>query len=297
MKKLIYKISIILSLILMTTGCEQEDYSLGDLSAPTNLQVQVEIVGTDANNPNGDGSGTVILTANADNAITYHFVYDNSTALAASGEYTYNFSRTGTHTYTVTAIAYGKGGVSTSTTIQFEVLVLYTPPADLVTMLTADSSRTWRLKNESTGHFGVGPADSFDQTPAWWNAGPNDKAGLGAYDDRMTFHVDGSFTYVTNGNMYGKADPMAEDLAGDQGLTANGDAEYENYPFGDFTDTYTISEPGGRETITFNGLGYHGFYVGGNHSYTILARSENEMTIKTVGKDGNGWWGILIADE
>jgi PKD repeat protein len=297
MKKLIYNISIILSFTLIFSACEEEDYDFGDITAPSNIQVTPEIVGADANNPFGDGSGVVNFTATADNALAFHFVYNDAAKLSTDGRQSYAFSTTGTHTYTVTVVAFGTGGASSSTTVEVEVLVLYTPPADLVTMLTADSSRTWRIYKDEVGHFGVGPADSFDITPIWWNAGPNDKEGFGAYDDRMIFNVDGTFTYITNGDMYGKADPMAEDLAGSQGLTANGDAEYENYPFGDFTDTWFLSEPGGRETLTFNGLGYHGFYVGGDHSYAILARSENEMTLKTVGKDGNGWWGILIADE
>jgi hypothetical protein len=41
-----------------------------------------------------------------------------------------------------------KAGVSSSTTIEFEVLVLYTPPAELVTTLTSNSSRRWRIKAE-----------------------------------------------------------------------------------------------------------------------------------------------------
>jgi hypothetical protein len=39
------------------------------------LQVGVELIGKTAANPNGDGSGKVKLTATADNAISYKFVF------------------------------------------------------------------------------------------------------------------------------------------------------------------------------------------------------------------------------
>ena len=287
--------TVFIALATLLVGCEEENYEFGDLITPTNLVVNAEIVGASAENPNGDGSGVVNFTATADDVITYKYIHEGSEKMAPAGTESYSFGKTGLHKYAVTVIAIGVGGVGSSTTVEVEVLATYSPPADLLEMLTGGSSRTWRLKAEAAGHFGVGPADSED--PVWWSADPFAKDGLGAYDDRMTFNIDGSFTYVTNGDMYGKADPMAEDLDGDQGLEPNGDAEYENYPYGDFTDTWSLSAPGGQETLTFAGLGYHGFYVGGDHSYVILSRSENEMSIRTVGKDGNGWFGILIAED
>ena len=299
MKTLKYFLVALVGFILVT-GCQEEDFTLGEIIAPSNIEIQVLYANGDefTTQGPGDGSGVVKFKAIADNAISYQFVYNGTSSSAPNGEKTYTFTILDLNTYTITAIAYGTGGASSSKTIEVEVLSSYEPPADLITMLTSNSYRTWRVKKESTGHFGVGPADSFDLVPAWWNAPPDDKEGLGAYDDRMTFNIDGSFSYVTNGDMYGKAEAMAEDLNGDQGLTPNACCqEYENYPYNDFTDTWQLLEVEGRETLIFNGLGYHGFYVGGDHSYTILARSENEMTIKTVGKDGNGWWGILIADE
>jgi len=294
MKNLKYILTFF-SLVLILSACEEETYEFGDVIAPSNLQITAEIVGVNAENPNGDGSGTVNFTATASGVITYKFVQNGAESMAPDGKKTYNFGVTGTHTYAVTVVAIGTGGVSSSTTIEVEVLALYAPPADLLTMLTADSVRTWRLKAEGTGHFGVGPADSV--LPIWWAANPFDKEGNGAYDDTFIFNIDGTFTHVTNGTMYGKADPMTADLDGDQGLTANGDAEFVNYPYNDYSEGWALSAPGGQETLTFSNIGNHGFYVGGDHSYAILSRSENEMSLRTVGADGLGWFAILIADE
>lgn len=282
-----------LSLALVFSACEEENFEFGDIVTPSNVQITAEIVGLDVDNPFGDGTGTVHFTATASDVITYKFIQNGAESMAPDGKKTYNFGVTGTHTYAVTVLAIGTGGVTSSTTIEVDVLALYSPPADLLTMLTADSSRTWRLKAEASGHFGVGPADA--DAPIWWAAGPYDKDGNGAYDDTFIFNVDGTFTHVTNGTMYGKADPMTADLDGDQGLTPNGDAEFVNYPFNDYSEGWSLSAPGGQETLSFSNIGNHGFYVGGDHTYAILARSENEMSIRTVGAGGLGWFGILIA--
>jgi hypothetical protein len=282
-----------LSLVLIFSSCAEENYVMGDLKAPSDLQLTAEIVGADATNPNGNGSGTVHFTATATSALSYKFIYNGAETMSPLGKMTYNFGNTGTFKYAVTVVAYGTGGFSSSKTVEVEVKVVYAPPADLLTMLTSDSSRTWRIKAESASHFGVGPADSA--TPAWWSAAPNDKAGWECYDDTFIFNVDGTFTHITNGKTFGKLNAMAADLGGDQGLTgdSNGEVVYE---LADYSEKWALSAPNGQETISFSNIGYHGFYVGGNHKYVILSRTENEMKLRTVGADGNGWFAILIAD-
>lgn len=292
MKNIKYIITF-LSLAFVFSACEKETYEFGELAAPTNLVITADIVGVDATHPNGDGSGTVHFNVTATGAITYRFVYDGAESTSPSGTKTYTFGTTGLKKYAVTVVAYGTGGVSSSKTVEVEVMVVYSPPADLLTMLTSNSSRTWRLKAEATGHFGVGPADS--STPVWWAAAPNDKAAFGAYDDRFIFNVDGTFTHITNGDTFGKLAAMAADLGGDQGLTPDGNGE-SVYALANYSEKWNLSAPGGQETLTFSKIGYHGFYVGGDHKYAILARSANEMSIKTVGADGNGWFAILIAE-
>jgi hypothetical protein len=293
MKKIKY-FMVFLLLALVFSSCEEENHVLGDLNTPSNLNVSTEIVGSDAANPFGDGSGIVNFTVTGSDVLSYKFIYNGAETLAVNGKTTYTFGTTGKHKYTVTVVAYGAGGLSSSKTVEVEVDVKYAPPADLLTMLTSDSSRTWRIKSEAVGHFGVGPADAA--TSIWWSAPPLAKDGKGAYDDRFVFNVNGSFTHTTNGTAYGQKGPMTADLGGDQGLTANSDGEFENYPLANYTEGWALSAPGGQETLTFSNKGYHGFYVGGNHSYTILSRTANEMLLRTVGADGNGWFVIFIAE-
>lgn len=293
MKRINFIAGILITLTLILTGCQEDNYVFGDIVAPSNLQVTATVVGADTNNPNGDGSGEVIFNATADNAITYKYTYNGSDTMAPSGSTTMNFGNTGTFDYTVTVSALGTAGTISSKSITVKVKVVYAPPADLLEMLTANSSRTWRIEAETAGHFGVGPAD--ETSPIWWAANPYDKQGKGAYDDRFVFNIDGTFTHITNGTAYGKKDPMDQDL-GDPNMAANSDNEYENYPLNDYSEQWALSAPGGQETLSFSNIGYHGFYVGGDHKYAILSRTANEMHLKTIGADGISWFVILIAD-
>ena len=108
--KMIYR-SVLLLSILSFIGCEKENYELGNIVAPSNLEISAEIVGVDEANPNGDGSGTVHFDVSANNAITYKYIFDGVETLAPSGKHTINFSVTGTRTYVVTAVAIGSGGI------------------------------------------------------------------------------------------------------------------------------------------------------------------------------------------
>jgi len=294
MKKIIYTIGFALSMFFLLNGCSVDNsYNFGTITAPSNIKISANIVGLDADHPYGDGSGKVTFTATSNNAITYKFIQGNTGAIAPDGIKIYTFGRTGINKYSVTVEAIGTAGVSSSKTIEVEVLVLFTPSANFLSMLTANSSKTWRIKYETTGHFGVGPADS--NSPIWWSAVPNDKTGVGVYDDQFVFSADGTFTHITNGDTWGKAIPMAQDLGGDKGLTPNSDGEYINYPYADYSETWSLSESGGQESIQLSGVGYLGFYVGGTHKYTILSRSNSELSLKTIGADGLGWFFILVA--
>ena len=98
-KKIILKITIISSLLLMF-NCQKEDIDFGDVVAPTNLQVTVDIVGKSTTKPNGDGTGKVNFTAKADNAISYKFVYDDgSTDVNSSGVVQKRFNKNDSHRF------------------------------------------------------------------------------------------------------------------------------------------------------------------------------------------------------
>lgn len=54
-------------------------------------------------------------------------------------------------------------------------------------------SKTWKIANSEIGHLGCGP--SIESPVEWYCAAPDDKAGKGVYDDRITFSEDGKYVY------------------------------------------------------------------------------------------------------
>lgn len=138
MKNIKYIITF-LSLALIFSACEETDYEFGDIIAPSNVQVTAQIVGQDADNPFGDGSGDVNYMVTANNAITYTFVKEGSASTAPNGAKSYSFVSTdgpvGTFSVskqTVTAVALGTAGASSSVSIEVEVLAPNVPPPTII---------------------------------------------------------------------------------------------------------------------------------------------------------------------
>jgi len=108
MKNIKYYIGLLVAVALVSVSCQEDDAVIGDLTTPTNVTIAAEIVGVDAANPFGDGSGFVKFTATADNEITYQFDFgDGKNGLAPSGEIQHRFTSTGVNTFTVVVNAVG----------------------------------------------------------------------------------------------------------------------------------------------------------------------------------------------
>ena len=306
MKNIKYILGIFVSLALMTS-CQEDDLTIGDLTAPSNIEISVIYLDDtdedgeidDVTAAPGLGSGLVRFSATASDATSFHFVIQNATKLQTDGALEHNFSVLGTNTYTVTVIAYGTGGISTSKTIEVDVKALYEPPADLLEMLHSNGTRTWKIAADLPRHFGLGPPGG--SIPVEWWPGPgntdtNYKAHTGMYDDRYTFNVDGSFTHDTgpDGVVFGR-NVLIEELAGGGGEPEGDDII--QYPFGTYSANWSLTAPGGTETLSLTGIGFFGYYIGGDHKYIIHSRSANEMVITST--DGNGgfnWWFTLIPE-
>ena len=304
MKNAKYLILFILSLALMTS-CQEDDLTVGDLITPNNIEIAITYLDdTDGDGvyeeqpAPGLGSGIVRFSASANNATSFHFVIQGITRLQSDGMVEHNFTVLGNNTYAVTIIAYGTGGLSSSRTIEVDVLALYEPPEDLLQMLYANGTRTWKIAADLNKHFGLGPPGGTTQAE-WYGAGPNEKVGTGMYDDRYTFNIDGTITHDTgeDGWIFGREGLISElDALGGSGGEPDG-ADIIQYVFDDYTENWTITAPGGVETLSLTGIGFFGYYTGGNHQYIIHSRSDNEMILKTL--DGNGeftWWFTLIPE-
>ncbi|SFZ91846.1 Glycosyl hydrolases family 16 [Flaviramulus basaltis] len=302
MKNIKYIIGAFLSFLLLFNSCQDDEYPVGDILAPSNIEISVTYIdeGGESAAP-GLGSGEVMFSASADNATAYHFVIQKQTKLQKSGSVNHTFTTLGTNTYAVTAIAYGTGGNSSSKTIEVEVLALYEAPADLLDMLHGGGEKSWRIKAESKPHFGLGPPGG-SIIAEWYSAGPNEKASAGMYDDRYIFSADGTFTHITNidsgdntGTIFGRVGLIDE--LGSTGGTVDG-ADVSNLPYNDYSENWTLTAPGDVETLSLSGIGFLGYYTGGNHQYKIFSRTATEMVVSTA--DGNGefeWWFTLTTEE
>ena len=270
---------------------EESQFEFGDITAPSNLTLSAEIVGGGT----GDGSGVVHFTASATGALNYKFVYNGQETIASDGKMTYSFAIVGTHDYTVSVIAMGIAGTQTSLSQTVTVLSLYDPPAELVSVL---SDKPLRILAEEGAHFGVGPLDAT--SGVWYAANPYDKETSGMYDDRYSFSAynsGGTFSHNTgaDGEVFGKA-PALQRWWGDKGAAVNACCnEHENYPLDSYDSAYTLSAPGGVETISIE-KGFLGFCVA-NGNYQILARTSTTLFLKTTYADENNAWFVLLGHE
>ena len=64
--------------VVVFGSCVKEKYSFGDIKTPSALTINTEITGTDAANPDGDGSGGVAISATATDVITYKVDFGDS---------------------------------------------------------------------------------------------------------------------------------------------------------------------------------------------------------------------------
>jgi len=91
---------------------------------PSNLTLTINVLGSDSENPNGDGSGIVQCIATADDAVTYGYRFGNSSELESpSGNYEYTFTNPGINTYTIDVYAYSSTGDSVNVSESITVYV------------------------------------------------------------------------------------------------------------------------------------------------------------------------------
>lgn len=277
------------------TGCsgDSDGDDTDQALAPKNLLVTTEIKGADVENPSGDGSGEVTFKATAENAIRYTIRYDGKESTMTNGSYTIVFEDPGTNTYDVEIKAFNSASISIKKSVSVQVLREYEIPEALLTFLTGDDKKEWRIKNETTGHLGVGPKDS--RFPEFYEAQPLEKFLTSMYDDVFVLKSDLGFTHDTKSFVFGKAEPLSNDF-GSIPDTPNDDDEYENYPLETYSGTWSYSESNGRPRIHMSDNGFFGFYVGGDHVFEIMNQTETTMTLKTVGFDDNGWFVILTSE-
>lgn len=306
MKKILINTITIITLLLMV-NCSKDDYSFGSLTAPSNIDVQYEIIGKTTAAPDGDGTGKVKFTVKAADAISYKFVFNDGTSEnSPNGIYEKRFTKTGVNTYTVTVIATGKGGVASNTTVDVKVLSTFSDD-EAVTLLTGGTSKKWYFSASEVGHLGVGP-NSTDATQNyfgfWYQAAAFEKAGAASssclYDNVLTFSLVGGqlkFNHDNGGKTFFNASYLS--AGGGSGsedaclnYTVSGIKTVSLSPSESVITKNPNAATQTRGTLmTIADGGFMGYYIG-QSTYEILSITENRMVVRGImgNADGVAWY-------
>jgi len=289
-------------LILIIVSCQKEDQELGALITPTNVTLTYEIVGADAENPNGNGSGLVNFSATANNAITFSFDFGDgkNIEVAPDGNISHVFSSTGVNPYNVTVSAIGTGGIVSNKSVQIEVLSTFSDD-EALEFLTGGDSKSWFWAADQGGHTGLGPttADLGATDYAWaayWQIGPFDDEKECMYDAEFVF------TKTDNGLTFEQITGLAwipGTWAGDIGV--EGDLCYgpdvatplygvKNVSFAVSTSKAATEGEGYRGTsMSFSDGGFMCWWVG-TSEYDIIEVSETILKVRIIEDDEWAWY-------
>jgi hypothetical protein len=289
-----------IAILVAGSGCKKDEYNFGALKAPTGLTLTATVVGADAANPNGNGSGNVTINAASTGALTYNIDFgDGVSKVVPSGVTTYKYSNPGTATYTITVNAIGTGGSISTVSKQVTVFVAFTIPANIVTSLTNNASRVWITDKAALGHFGVDDPNRFTLDPGvwWYGASPNSREAC-AYDDEITFSKD------ANGNIFMSVNNKGTSFSIGAATAfygfSGGDGCYAINTGGNkqlvFMDATSASTPATSTRIQFKvpGNGIINFGTGGV-TYEIMSITSTQVLLRNIGADGNAWYQKLIV--
>jgi PKD repeat protein len=294
------RIILIAFLCIGFYACQEDDQLFGDITVPSNLVIDFEIVGADADNPDGDGSGQVNFNFSADNAITYKFFFgDNTEAQDSDGRLQKTYNLNGVNTYNLTAVAFGTAGVSSSITTEVTVRSDFEDPETFALLAGGDgNTKTWYVAFAENGHLGVGPTDGLE--PSFFAASANQLADC-FYDDVFTITQNGTDLVFTHNNQEvsffnnsflsvgGGGGPddqcLPFDTSGDKFLTLAGAGSI--FPNEDTTGT----------AINLADGGFFGYYVNAA-SYEVLEITENFMRIRCLSGNAEAlaWYQILTTN-
>ncbi len=298
------------ALMLLIFGCSKnEDYSLGDLTAPSNISINAEIIGATAATPYGDGSGDVNFTITADDALNYRIDYDASDGISLvnlpTGKASRKYTKLGLNEYTITVVAYGKGGASSTATLEISVQSNFTPDQAIIDNLTGGGSKTWVVDQSVPGHMGVGPWNAGSLTPEWWSAAIDEKVACcncfyttafkfsktqGGYTLEVT-SPDGAFTKT--GDLAGGLPGIPS--GGDEGCYAYAGGS-GSFSFVPASSGIPASAPSTQTAIQLSGISTFIAYGAVQKEYEIMTLTASYMYLRVQGTEtGNAWYFKLKA--
>ena len=293
----------VLIVAILFVGCAEDTYTLGDLTAPTNIVINTEIVGKTTANPNGDGSGDVKFTITGDNVLSFKIDYNANDPLdlvyVPTGSVTKKYTTLGLNTYRVTVIAYGRGGTSTTVTKDVTVVSNFTPNPAIVAALTNNTSKTWVVDKSVPGHFGVGPWTG-SSGPDWWSANVDEKVSCCNcfYTSTFTFTKASATSYTIQVACPDGAFTKTGALTTLPGIPSSGAEGCYSYGGGSGAFSFipsstgiTAATPSTQTSILLSGVDTFIGYGALQKEYEILVINTNYMYLRVQGTEtGNAWY-------
>lgn len=309
MKKTLKYLLGIFVIVITLYRCTDTTYTMGDLTAPTDLVITTEIAGATTATPNGDGSGNVKITITANNALAYKVDYDANNAVdlvyLSSGTATKKYATLGLNTYRITAVAYGKGGTSSTITKDVTVQSNFNVAPAIADNLTGGTSKTWIVDKSVPGHMGVGPWTG-SVVPEWWAATVNEKVATAncLYTSTFKFSKDvatGNYTLqVTNPDGAFTKTGALTTLPGIPATGAEACYTYtggtSNFSFIPASSGIAAATPSTQTSILLAGNTTYIGYGAVQKEYEIMALTATYMYLRVQGTEtGNAWYIKLKA--
>ena len=290
-------------------GCQEKEYEFGDIVAPTSIVINAEIIGQDAANPFGDGSGSVNFTVSANNASSYVFFFNGIATKSPSGELLKRFSSVGVNTYSVIVKANGTGGASTTKTMDVEVFSSFSDveAESFLSGTNVGDSKKWYWQADVDVHVGLGPVtDDYGNGEfayeAWWN-------GIKAWDSEKACMYDNEFVFTRTANGLTFEQTVGPafvpgSYAGDLGVTgdqchnetvATDMFGVKQVSFGPSTSKAATEGSYNNElyrgtTFEISDGGFMGWLVGSG-TYDIISISNDELVVRVIqAGDGYAWY-------
>ncbi len=309
MKNLKY-LSVFFLSLLVVTACEEDEHDFGPITSPTNVQVSTEIVGADANNTSGDGTGFVTFSATADAALAYQFNFgDGNSETNSSGTITHRYTQVGVNSYTVIVSAVGTAGVLSSATFDIEVYSAFEDPEAETFLAGANEgdSKTWVWDATAPTYLGLGPVEddygNLDFSwPNWWNSiQPNDTEKACMTDNNvfvftktangLTFEQTAGPSFVPGA--YASVIGVAGDICHDESV-ATTMFGVKNVSFLPSSSKAALEgaydgEPYRQTSFKLSDGGFMGWYVG-DVEYDIISITANTLHVRCIQEGGGFAW-------
>ncbi|MCK9159794.1 MAG: hypothetical protein M0P00_04785 [Bacteroidaceae bacterium] len=176
-------IGIIACFAMIACSPSEENYDgLGSTPSVDDIDATVAV---------DQSTNIVTFTLNNENANPV-WIYNGSILSTVNG-FTKKFTKAGD--YTVEVKMYNRNGMTEGSASKTFTIDQTRVDATLLAELCGTTSKTWIWDSTVNGHFGCGPSGSSTGTD-WWSCSADGKAGVGLYDDEVTFNVDR--TYIFN---------------------------------------------------------------------------------------------------